>query len=278
MWRSGSFAVIVGMLVLLQAAGGAADTPVASREGSLVLAGKEDSGLTSRDRLSVLLSKEVEVYIFKHKTRVWPQAVFRPGGYSRPVTPPPHLETLIQKYSRQYGVDPALVRAVIRHESGFNPQAVSPKGAQGLMQLMPGTADLMGVRNPFDPEQNIMGGVGYLRYCLDRFGHNVPLAVAAYNAGPERVAKTGAIPPIPETQTFVHNVVGTYQGLSQSGGTLSAPPAAPSGKGAKMLNAKGAPIKVAATPSLSGSEEEAKPRRPKPKIIEVRFPAKKSRN
>ncbi len=266
-------AVLVGMFVLFQAAGVAGDTPVTSREGSLVLTGKEDAGLTSQDRLSVLLSQEVEVYIFKHQTRMWPPTVFRPGGYSRTSLPPAHLETLIQKYSRQYGVDPALVRAVIRHESGFNPQAVSPKGAQGLMQLMPGTADLMGVRNPFDPEQNIMGGVGYLRYCLDRFGHNVPLAVAAYNAGPERVAKTGTIPPIPETQTFVHNVVGTYQGLSQSGTT---PP--PAGKGAKMLTAKGAPTRVAATPSLSGAEEEAKPRRPRPKIIEVRFPAQKSRN
>lgn len=267
-------AVLVGALVLGQPWGAQADSPVLQRGGTLVLADKNDAGASSRERLSMLLSKEVEVYIFRHQTRVWPQPLFRPGSGSRPVSAPPHLEALIQKYSRQFGVDPALVRAVIRHESGFNPLAVSPKGAQGLMQLMPGTADLMGVRNPFDPEQNIMGGVGYLRYCLDRFGHNIPLAVAAYNAGPERVAKAGTIPPIPETQTFVHNVVGTYQGLSQSGAT---PPALP-GKGAKMLSAKGVSTRMAATPGPAGAEEEAKPRRPKPKIIEVRFPAKKTRN
>ena len=103
----------------------------------------------------------------------------------------------------------------MRHESGFKATAVSPKGAQGLMQLMPGTAALMGVKNPLDPEQNIAGGVGYLRHCLDRFQHNVPLAVAAYNAGPESVARCGAIPPYQETQVFVNNVMGTYAGPTQ---------------------------------------------------------------
>lgn len=137
MWGNFRLAVLMMTLVLLGVAEGHADTPVASRNGSLVLAGKEDPGPSSRDRLSVLLSKEVEVYIFKHKTRVWPQAVFRPGGYSRPVTPPPHLETLIQKYSRQYGVDPALVRAVIRHESGFNPWRCPPRAPRGSCSSCP---------------------------------------------------------------------------------------------------------------------------------------------
>ena len=82
------------------------------------------------------------------------------------------------------------------------------------MQLMPGTADLMGVQNPFDPEQNIAGGVRYLRHCLDRFGQSVPLAVAAYNAGPARVAKSQGVPSIPETQNFVKNVLETYTGRS----------------------------------------------------------------
>ena len=112
------------------------------------------------------------------------------------------MDALINKYAGAYGVDPALVRAVMRNESGFNSGAVSPKGAQGLMQLMPGTAAQMGVRDPFDPEQNIAGGVGYLRHCLDRFGHNVPLAVAAYNAGPEAVAKYCTVPPYQETQAL----------------------------------------------------------------------------
>jgi hypothetical protein len=256
--------------------------PVISRDGSLVLSGPEDrSGSRSKDRLSVLLSREVEVFIFKNKTRIWPYGrVVTPSGGSRVWSPQPHLESLIQKYSSQYGVDPSLVRAVIRHESGFNTQAVSPKGAMGLMQLMPGTADLMGVKNPFDPEQNIMGGVGYLRHCLDRFGHNVPLAVAAYNAGPERVAKTGTVPAIPETQSFVHNVVGTYQGLSQSG---ASPPGTPPAKGAHVITPGPAQKRLAAKPVLvtaaGKSPEGEKTRRPRPKIIEVRFPkGKKSEN
>jgi soluble lytic murein transglycosylase-like protein len=134
---------------------------------------------------------------------------------------------------------------------------VSPKGAQGLMQLMPGTAALMGVKDPFDPEQNIAGGVGYLRHCLDRFQYNVPLAVAAYNAGPESVARCGAIPPYQETQVFVNNVMGAYAGPSQM-------KAAPPGKAAKARK------KDAKPEDLQGEKSPDPPRRPRPKIIEVR--------
>ncbi len=268
---------LLSLMMVLGSAGFAAGEPspaVVNRDGSLVLAGKEDRAAgTSKDTLAVLLSREVEVFIFKHKTRAWPYSqVMRPPGAPRTATPNPRLEALIQKYSQQYGVDPSLVRSVIRHESGFNSQAVSPKGAMGLMQLMPGTADLMGVKNPFDPEQNIAGGVGYLRHCLDRFGHNVPLAVAAYNAGPERVAKTGSIPAIPETQTFVHNVVGTYQGLSQAKPPGAAPAPA---KGAHVITPGKAGKSVAAKPLLVSAAERSdgeKVRRPKAKVIEVRFP------
>lgn len=174
----------------------------------------------------------------------------------------PQVVALINKYANLNGVDPALVRAVMRHESGFNPGAVSPKGALGLMQLMPGTAALMGVNNPYDPEQNVAGGVGYLRRCLDRFGHNVPLAVAAYNAGPERVANCGTIPPIPETQVFVQNVMGTYVGPEKMANLPgSKAPSSPAGK--DPLQGKG--LKKAA-----GQDAKDEPRRPRPKIIEVR--------
>ncbi len=104
-------------------------------------------------------------------------------------------------------MNPALVEAVIRIESAFNPWAVSRKGAQGLMQLMPRTASALGVRDSFNPRQNIEGGVRHLRYLLDRYPGNVPLALAAYNAGEGAVDSYGGIPPYTETQQYVQKVL-----------------------------------------------------------------------
>jgi hypothetical protein len=123
-----------------------------------------------------------------------------------------HLEGLIKKYARLHGVDENLVWAVIRQESGCNPGAVSPKGAMGLMQLMPGTAAMMGVSNPFDVEQNLAGGIKYLGLCLDQFDQDVSLTLAAYNAGPENVVKYQGCPPFPETQHYVAAVLEDYSG------------------------------------------------------------------
>jgi hypothetical protein len=113
----------------------------------------------------------------------------------------------IRETAMRYGVNPALVEAVIRIESAFNPWAVSRKGAQGLMQLMPRTASALGVRDAFNPRQNIEGGVRHLRYLLDRYPGNVPLALAAYNAGEGAVDSYGGIPPYAETQQYVQKVL-----------------------------------------------------------------------
>ena len=117
---------------------------------------------------------------------------------------------IIDEHAASGGVRPELVRAVIQVESNFNSQARSPKGALGLMQLMPGTAAELGVLNPLNPIENIRGGVAYLRRLLDRYQNNEELALAAYNAGPEAVTKYGEkVPPYRETQNYVKKILGT---------------------------------------------------------------------
>jgi soluble lytic murein transglycosylase-like protein len=125
----------------------------------------------------------------------------------------------IRDAAERYGVPVKLVSAVIRAESGFNPRAVSRKGAQGLMQLMPTTAATLGVRNSFDPRQNIDGGVRHLRALIDRFPSNLPLALAAYNAGERAVVQYRGVPPYPETQDYVSKVLHFYGGAVQGGTT-----------------------------------------------------------
>jgi soluble lytic murein transglycosylase-like protein len=117
----------------------------------------------------------------------------------------------IEHAARINRIDPMLVKAVIKTESNFNRYAVSSKGAQGLMQLMPATAKYLNVDDPFDPWQNIYGGTKYLRELLDSFNGDLRLSIAAYNAGPTRVMKSGGIPRIPETISYVGKVIRQYQ-------------------------------------------------------------------
>ena len=114
---------------------------------------------------------------------------------------------IIRECAETYGVDAALVKAMIHAESAFNPGAVSPRGARGLMQLMPPTARRHGVSNLHDPRQNIRGGVGHLRSLLDQFHNDVTLAIAAYNAGAGSVTRYGGLPPYRETRTYVARVL-----------------------------------------------------------------------
>lgn len=122
------------------------------------------------------------------------------------------LAVLVKKYAKKHGVDEKLVQAVLRQESGGDPGAVSPKGAQGLMQLMPETAASLGVKDAFDPEENVAGGVKYLKHCLSRFKQDVVLALAAYNAGPKAVEKYHGVPPYQETEKYVASITKAYQG------------------------------------------------------------------
>lgn len=117
------------------------------------------------------------------------------------------LDEVVNEASGRYQLDPDLVNSVIKAESGFHVRAVSPKGAQGLMQLMPGTASQLGVPNVFDPQANVEGGTKYLRELMERYNFDIPKALAAYNAGPQRVEQFRGIPPYYETRAYVARIV-----------------------------------------------------------------------
>jgi soluble lytic murein transglycosylase-like protein len=139
------------------------------------------------------------------------------------------IDAAIEQAASKQGVDPNLVRAIIKVESNFNPNAVSNKGAMGLMQLMPGTASRLSVSNPFDPQQNVEAGVRHLRHLLNNFNGDVRLSLAAYNAGEGAVARNRGVPPYAETQNYVKRITDLY---GKGGGRSFAPmgfaaPAAP---------------------------------------------------
>ncbi len=128
----------------------------------------------------------------------------RPADYIK------EYSTIIKQASRRFGIESSLIKAVIKAESDFDHKAVSRKGARGLMQLMPKTIDHMEVKDPFNPEENIFGGTRYLSLLLERFKNDKKLALAAYNAGPEKVDKYQGVPPFPETKSFISKVLNYY--------------------------------------------------------------------
>ena len=130
--------------------------------------------------------------------------------------PEADIQIAIDRHSEAQSLDPKLVRAMIQVESGYNHRARSQKGAMGLMQLMPATASLYRVEDPYDPDDNVRGGTRYLRYLVDRFPGRLDLAVAAYNAGPGAVQRYGGVPPYRETKDYVRRVLALYQGGTQA--------------------------------------------------------------
>jgi soluble lytic murein transglycosylase-like protein len=132
------------------------------------------------------------------------------------VPPNEAYEAIIQEAAAEYDLDPALIRAVMQAESAFHPYAVSRAGAEGLMQLMPALADEMGVSDSFDPRENILGGVRYLKRLLDYHNGNLDLALASYNAGPGNVERYGGVPPFRETRNYIKTIKALYQRSKRS--------------------------------------------------------------
>ena len=120
------------------------------------------------------------------------------------------IDEIVETFASKYNIDGDFIKAIIKQESGFNPNATSKKGAMGLMQLMPSTAKSLGVINAYNPWENVEGGVKYLKGLMDRFNNDEKLALAAYNAGPNAVKKYGGIPPYKETQNYVNSIMSAY--------------------------------------------------------------------
>jgi hypothetical protein len=166
---------------------------------------------------------------------------------------PEALRSLVNVISQNHGVDPALVRAVMKTESNFNRWAVSNKGARGLMQLIPETGARYGVRDFFDPQQNVEGGVQYLKFLLEKFNGNLDLSLAAYNAGENLVERLGRIPPIPETTNYVRKVRANYARKS-----LPVPPVVAPAPARPQAQAQQQPVKEAKqeTPAIFRKVDE----------------------
>ena len=167
---------------------------------------KENSTITPFNEV-LKVTKEESGTVFKVDKP--PEIPF--GSLSRKVKyTKDEILSLIDRTAQKYGIDEKLVRALVKQESGFNPNAKSHAGALGLMQLMPSTAAGLGVKNPLDPVQNVEGGVKYLKSMLDRFNGNTILALAAYNAVPNAVKKYRSVPPYKETQNYVRSILSQY--------------------------------------------------------------------
>ncbi|HKE09564.1 MAG TPA: lytic transglycosylase domain-containing protein [Candidatus Acidoferrum sp.] len=199
-------AVAAGVLVAAPAA--RADYVVLRNGARLNVTGYEILG----DRYRLHLQGGVAEVRVDEIAAIEPEEIFEPT--TEPLTEKTPYQKLILAAASRYHLDPDLIHSVIAIESNFDPKAVSPKNARGLMQLMPRTAEVLGVKDSFDPEQNIDGGTRYLRDLMAKYKSNLTLALAAYNAGPDSVDKYGhRVPPYLETMKYVQRITKTYAKL-----------------------------------------------------------------
>jgi hypothetical protein len=210
-----------GVVLALAGAASGADIAVLRngftiRHDHRIVVGEMTRLFTSADDSSFTDIATAEITGFEKDLTPPPQPTAAPSfpatGPARPAAAPPpvDLNQVVSSAGAQYKLDPDLLNSVIHAESGFNVRARSPKGAQGLMQLMPSTANALGVNNAFDPAQNVDGGSKYLRELLERYNFDLVKALAAYNAGPQRVEQYHGVPPFRETRAYVARIIKEY--------------------------------------------------------------------
>src|ERR1700683_290516 len=169
--------------------------------------GADESSFVDVPTVEIDHIEELPVEAAAESAKDAPDSASKLQAVAKKIAQPVDLNEVVNAASGTYRLDPDLVNSVIRAESGFNVHAVSPKGAQGLMQLMPKTASELGVVNAFDPQANVEGGTRYLRELLERYDFDLVKALAAYNAGPQRVEQYGGVPPYYETRAYVARIV-----------------------------------------------------------------------
>ncbi len=201
------------LVLMLAATSFAADLAVLRNGFSIPHERREEIGSITRLYLTMdgtnyadVPTEQIEHFETGPPTIPAPKVVAAPVGIATP-SAPVTLDQAIAAGSQRYRIDPDLISSVIRAESNFNAHAISPKGAQGLMQLMPQTASNLGVSNAFDPQANVDGGTRYLRELIERYNFDLVKALAAYNAGPKRVEQYGGVPPYRETRAYVARIV-----------------------------------------------------------------------
>jgi soluble lytic murein transglycosylase-like protein len=202
------YAAVAGLMLLASCLPARADYVVLRSGARLNVTGYEILG----DRYRLHVKGGVAEVPVQDIVAIEPEEIFQPS--TEPLTEKTPFQKLIHDAAARYNLDPTLIHSVISIESNFDPKAVSRKNARGLMQLMPRTAELMGVKDSFDPAQNIDGGSHYLSDLLKKYGNDLTLALAAYNAGPDSVDKYGRrVPPYLETMKYVQRIAKTYAKL-----------------------------------------------------------------
>lgn len=253
-WRQiGTFALLVGLCV----SASAADLAILK------------NGFSIRHERRQVMNETTRLYLDANGSGYVDVPTMDIVGFERDTTPQPapapatpaattfratNIADVVGPVSEKHLIDPALITSVIRAESAFNPRAVSPKGAQGLMQLMPGTAAKLGVQNAFDPNANVEGGTTYLHELLEQYHWDLVKALAAYNAGPQRVAQYGGVPPYRETHAYVARIIRDFnrQKMAQQRATASAHKS-PARSGSRKLVARPGSSSGSSTHAQAGS-------------------------